>query len=219
MYALKSALCPNLRIAPRRTVAEPKIYGDLTDNDLIVACQKHEQAAFTALYKRYLRHVSVTIYRLSPDWQSSHDDMVQEVFVRVWRSLGNLKNPLAFKTWLNRLVANMFYDELRRRPRNSTVSLDQPINHEDGEDCFSRDIADTKHQPDDEFARKEILEQINGAITLLPKQFADALVLREFDGLSYEEIARLTKSQVGTVKSRIARARVKMQCRLQLLHA
>jgi RNA polymerase sigma-70 factor, ECF subfamily len=191
----------------------------LADYDLVVASQTRDKIAFTVLYERHERHVRTTVFRLSPDWQSSHDDMVQDVFVRVWKSIYTLKNPWAFKTWLNRLITNMFYDELRKRPGMPTLSLDRPFSFEDEEDCSSRDIVDVRHQPDDDYARKQLMEQITVSMALLPRQFAKVVALRELDGLSYEEIAVRTKTSLGTVKSRIARARTKMQAHLQPLIA
>lgn len=132
MYANETLLCPNLLLE-----TAPIDYNDLRDADLIVACQKHDHLAFTALYKRYRRFVFSTLYRLSPDWLSNHDDMVQEVFMRVWGSLSTLKNPLAFKTWLNRLIENLFYDALRKRTSTQTISLDEAINDENGETSLS----------------------------------------------------------------------------------
>ena len=120
MNKRKPRLCFSLRTPVKAD------YRDLSDRDLIVASQKHDDHAFTVIYQRYSRYVRGIVFRLSPDWQSSHDDMVQEVFLRVWKSLNTLQNPLAFKTWLNRLITNMFYDELRRRPRFCTVPLDRP---------------------------------------------------------------------------------------------
>lgn len=214
MYAEKAPLGPNLLL-----VDKPTGYDELRDDELIIACQKGDQLAFASLYRRYKRFAYATLYRLSPDWISGHDDMVQDVFMRVWGSLRSLKNPLAFKTWLNRLVLHIFYDALRKRPRLTIMSLDDSINDEDGDTGLSREIADTKNLPDEEFGRKELMQQIHGAISLLPKQFAQAVVLREFEGLEYEEIARLTNSQIGTVKSRIARGRSKIQSHLKLLIA
>jgi len=214
MYADRALFGSKLLLVPK-----PTNYDELREDDLIIACQKRDQLAFATLYRRYKRFVYATLYRLSPDWLSGHDDMVQDVFMRVWGSLGSLKNPLAFKTWLNRVVLHIFYDALRKRPKQATMSLDEPVSDEDGDTNLSRDIADTTNLPDEEFGRKELMQQINGAICLLPKQFARAVVLREFDGLEYEEIARLTKSQIGTVKSRIARGRAKIQSHLRLLIA
>jgi RNA polymerase sigma factor (sigma-70 family) len=191
----------------------------LADYELVVAAQTLDQTAFTVLYERHVRHVRASIFRLSPDWQSSHDDMVQDVFVRVWRSLYTLKNPWAFKSWLNRLIRNMFYDELRKRPGMPTLSLDRPFNLDDEEDFASQDIVDVKDQPDDRYARKQLLEQITVSMTLLPRQFAKVVALRDLDGLSYEEIAVRTKTSLGTVKSRIARGRTKLQAHLQPLIA
>jgi RNA polymerase sigma-70 factor (ECF subfamily) len=199
-------------------VDKPTVYEELRDDELIAACQKHDHLAFAVLYRKYKRFVYATLYRMAPDWLSSHDDMVQDVFMRVWGSLGTLKNPLAFKTWLNRLIANMFLDALRRR-RVITISLDEAINDDDGQPSLTREIADTRNLPDEEFERKEVMQQVNTAVRFLPKQFAMAVVLREFDGLEYEQIAKLTKTSVGTVKSRIARGRAKIQTRLKALIA
>jgi RNA polymerase sigma-70 factor (ECF subfamily) len=206
--------CPNLTLA-----LVPIIYSELRDDDLIVACQRGNKLAFTVLYRRYKRYVASALYKLSPEWPGGHDDMVQDVFLRIWGSVSNLKNPLAFKTWLNRLVLHLFYDALRKRAKLATISLDEPINDEDGEACVSREIADTRNLPDDDFARNELMQQIDVAISLLPKQFAQAVVLREYDGLEYDEIARLTNSRLGTVKSRIARGRTKIQSRLKSMIA
>jgi RNA polymerase sigma-70 factor, ECF subfamily len=213
MQALKPRFSSNL---PEVTKVSCRA---LADYDLVVASQTRDEIAFSILYERHVRHVRAAVFRLSPDWQSSHDDMVQDVFVRVWKSICTLKNPWAFKTWLNRLITNMFYDELRRRPGMATLSLDRPFNFEDEEDFSSRDIVDARHQPDDDFASKQLMEQIAVSMALLPRQFAKVVALRELDGLSYEEIAVRTKTSLGTVKSRIARARIKLQAHLQPLIA
>jgi len=193
-------------------------YADMDDYDLVQACQKKNEAAFNALYKRYRSHVYIVLRRLAPDLAQNHDDFVQEVFVRVWKSIDTLRNPKAFKTWLNRLTANLFYDELRRRPKNFVISIDQP--QWDGDDDGPlREIEDTKAQPDENCERNEIIMHVNAALQNLPEHSQKVIVLREFQGLSYEEIARRTKTEVGTVKSRISRARTKMQRRLEKLIA
>ena len=146
---------------------------------------------------------------MAPDWREQHEDMTQEAMVRVWRSIGTLKNPAAFKGWLRQVITNHFYDQLRKKPRFNVVSLDAPLG--DDEDSASRDIPDERGQPDEMLERKEIVESVQRAIALLPDNFRNVLVLRELHGLPYEDIAQITNSELGTVKSRIARARIKVQ--------
>src|SRR5208283_3069842 len=98
------------------------------------------------------------------------------------------------------------------------ISLDQPLGGADGDDGGCREIADTKAQPDERFEGEEIIVQVNEALEQLPKQFKNVFVLRELYGLSYDEIALRMNSRRGTVKSRIARARTKMQSHLGKLN-
>jgi RNA polymerase sigma-70 factor (ECF subfamily) len=152
------------------------------------------------------------LYQLAPDWEDT-SDLAQEVFIRVWRSINNLRNPASFRGWLTQIVTNLFYDELRKRPRRlPTVSMDDSHGGEDGEsDGSTRDIPDTGILPDEKILNKEISEVIRQAMLRLPEQFRTAIVLREVEGLSYDEIAVITQTEMGTVKSRIARARTKLQ--------
>jgi RNA polymerase sigma-70 factor (ECF subfamily) len=128
-----------------------------------------------------------------------------------------LRNPSSFRGWLTQIVTNLFYDELRRRPRRvPTVSMDEGLDAdaEEGESA-TRDIPDVSMLPDEKVLNRELSEVIREAMSKLPEQFRTAIVLREVEGLSYEEIAILTKTEMGTVKSRIARARTKLQELLQ----
>jgi RNA polymerase sigma-70 factor (ECF subfamily) len=185
-------------------------YSQKSDKDLVLACQRREPAAFEELVKRHQRTVYALLYQLAPDWNDTAD-LAQEVFIRVWRSVNNLRNPASFRSWLAQIVTNLFYDELRKRPRRlPTVSMDESIDEESG-DGSTRDIADNSALPDDIVLNREMSEVIRQAMGTLPEQFRTAIVLREVEGLSYEEIGLLTKTEMGTVKSRIARARSKLQ--------
>lgn len=191
-------------------------YSQKSDRDLVLACQKRDPAAFEELVKRHQRTVYALLYQLAPDWIDT-SDLAQEVFIRVWRSINNLRNPSSFRGWLTQIVTNLFYDELRKRPRRvPTVSMDEGIDPdaEDGESA-TRDIPDVSMLPDEKILNRELSEVIREAMVKLPEQFRTAIVLREVEGLSYEEIAILTKTEMGTVKSRIARARTKLQELLQ----
>ena len=196
---------------PQFTVIEGGSYSGKTDAELIVLCQHKDSRAFEELIKRHQRTVYALLYRLAPDWNDTAD-LAQEVFIRMWRSIGNLRNPSAFRSWLSQIVTNLFYDELRKRPRQlPTISMDEPLDNEEGSDATTRDIRDKAAGPDELCQRNELTEIVRQAMTRLPEQFRTAIILREFEGLSYEEIALITHTEIGTVKSRIARARAKVQ--------
>jgi RNA polymerase sigma-70 factor (ECF subfamily) len=188
------------------------VNSSLSDAELVIACQKKQDGhAFDLLVKRHQRGVFNFLYQLAPDWQNTAD-LTQEVFIRAWRSLPRLRNPKAFRCWLNQIATNLFYDELRKRPKQvRTISMDEPMDASDSDDGSTRDIPDCRALPDESVLRQELFETIRAAISDLPDQFRIAIVLRELQGLSYEEIAVLTGSEMGTVKSRIARARTKIQ--------
>lgn len=189
------------------------VYGNQnkTDAELVVLSQQKDTAAFEVLVRRYQRPVYNLLYQLAPDWNNT-SDLTQEVFIRAWKSIHNLRNPRAFRSWVNQIATNLFYDELRRRPKHlNTISMDEGFESDEHDEGPTRDIADTSALPDECVQRQELIDAIRGAMKQLPEQFRVAIVLRELQGLSYEEIAVLTQSEMGTVKSRIARARTKIQ--------
>jgi RNA polymerase sigma-70 factor (ECF subfamily) len=196
---------------PHLTLIETRHHYDtMSDAQLVIACQTKDKAAFESLVKRHQKTVYTLLYRLAPEWHDT-SDMSQEAFIRIWRSIQTLRNPHAFRSWLNQLVTNLFYDELRKRPKNALVSMDEPIKSGDSDETVTRDIVDLSSMPDELSQRRELSEAINYAIEKLPEQFKTVIVLRELEGLSYDEIAEATQSEIGTVKSRIARARSKVQ--------
>ena len=196
-------------------VEENPSYKQMSDTRLILACQRKEHQAFNVLIHRHQRYIQTLIYNLAPDWNSCREDLIQDVLIRVWRSVGSLRNPEAFKGWLSRLCLNIFYDELRKRPSFSLVSMDEPLASD--EEGTTQDIADISQSPDELMQRREIMEKVQEAIDLLPAQFKSVIILRELHGMPYEAIAAITKTEIGTVKSRIARARAKMQRQLDCL--
>ncbi len=186
-------------------------YSQQSDRDLVLACQRREPQAFEELVKRHQKTVYALLYQLAPDWQDT-SDLAQEVFIRIWRSINNLRNPSSFRSWLTQIVTNLFYDELRKRPRRlPTVSMDESLDEGEETGEHTRDIPDESDLPHDKVLNKELSEVIREAMLKLPEQFRTAIVLREVEGLSYEEIADITQTEMGTVKSRIARARLKLQ--------
>lgn len=183
----------------------------LATDELIILAQSGQLNALEELVSRHQRLVYVTLYQLAPD-RNDINDMTQEVLLRMCRSIKSLRNPKTFKYWLNRIITNLFYDELRKVPRQlKTISLDEPVYNDDDDNSPARDVPDSSERPDKVALNSELDQKIQQAIQNLPEQFRTIIVLREIQGLSYEEIASLTNTNIGTVKSRLARARLKLQ--------
>jgi RNA polymerase sigma factor (sigma-70 family) len=188
----------------------------LSNYDLILQCQsghRPDKSAFAELMRRYQSHVDRVLYHLAPDWQD-RADLAQEVWIRVYRNITRLQEPGKFRGWLSRIATNLFYDELRKRKRNaSPLSLDAPLSVDDGE--MDWEIASDAPGPDEDLTTREFYDQLRTAIADLPEAFRTTIVLREIEGMAYEDIAEITGVSLGTVKSRIARARLRLQSQLQ----
>ncbi len=188
----------------------------LSNYDLVLRCQsglRPDKAAFAELVRRYQSHVDRVLYHLAPDWQD-RADLAQEVWIRIYRNVKRLQEPAKFQGWLARIATNLFYDELRKRKRHSPpLSLDAPLSMEDSE--MDWEIASDDPGPSENLSQREFYEQLQLAIAELPEAFRTTIVLREIEGMAYEEIAEITGVSLGTVKSRIARARMRLQQQLQ----
>ncbi|MGP1384923.1 MAG: sigma-70 family RNA polymerase sigma factor [Thainema sp.] len=197
---------------PQATVQPEK----LSNYDLILQCQaglRPDKAAFAELLRRHQSHVDKVLYHLAPDW-SDRADLAQEVWIRVYRNIRKLNDPVKFRGWLSRITTNLFYDELRKRKRvRRPLSLDAPRRLDDGE--MEWDVAADTPGPDEDLATREFYDRLHDAIADLPEVFRTTIVLREIEGMAYEEIAEITNVSLGTVKSRIARARQRLQSQLQ----
>jgi RNA polymerase sigma-70 factor (ECF subfamily) len=182
-------------------------YKKIPLDELIILSQKNDYKALEELIKREQKNIFATFAYLSKK-RENIADLTQEALMRMARGLANLKNPKVFKSWLNQIVTNLFYDELRKSTRRpQLVSMDS----EQDENSFGRQIPDYRHKPPEKVLSNELDNVIKTEIKNLPEHFRIAIVLRELQGLSYEEIAEATHTTVGTVKSRIARARGKLQ--------
>lgn len=188
-------------------------YADFSDPELIFACQRNDEIALRYLLDRHRWTIVHFLHKLVPGFKD-YSDLIQETNIRIWRSIYQLKDPRAFKAWLKQIVTNLYYDELRKMPRFQVVSIDEPVAAEDGSAKPVREIADSSQQPESKMLSLELSDVLEKAVSSIPEQFRTAAMLRDVDGLSYEEIANLTDTELGTVKSRIARARIKIQKRL-----
>jgi RNA polymerase sigma-70 factor (ECF subfamily) len=195
---------------PHLTLVAESFTKELSDTELVVRAQAKDQRAFELLVKRHQSLIKAHLYQLAPE-SNDRSDLEQEVLIRIWRSIGSLKNPASFRSWLRQIATNIFYDSLRKKPALRVISLDEPMNSENGDENATRDIQDKSAMPEDVMQRAELLKEIEVALAKLPEQFRTAMILREMHGLSYEEIANITNSEKGTVKSRISRARDKVQ--------
>ena len=188
----------------------------LSNYDLIVLCQQGSQpdrVAFAELLRRYQSHLERLFYHLAPEWQE-RADLAQEVWIRVYRNINRLQEPAKFRGWLSRIATNLFYDELRKRKRIAQpLSLDAPVYVQDGQ--LNWELPSDAPSPNEDLTTREFYEHLQEAIAQLPETFRTTIVLREIEGLPYEEIAEITGVSLGTVKSRIARARIKLQSVLQ----
>ena len=175
-------------------------------DELIELAQKGDMVALEEIIKRQQKTVFATLYYLNakPD---EIMDLTQEILFKVAKNIKKLKNPRTFKSWLNQIIINQFYDTLRKKQKSvKKVCLD---NQEENKVNF--EIPDFASNPYQKVLDKELEHAIKNSIYKLPDPFKAAIIMRELQGLSYEEIAQATNSNIGTVKSRIARARLKLQ--------
>jgi RNA polymerase sigma-70 factor (ECF subfamily) len=188
-------------------------YAEMSDAQLVQTCQTKDPAAFQYLLRRYQPRVLGILYRLAPDLRDP-SDLAQEVFIRLWSSIATLRNPYAFKTWLGQITTNVYYDEMRKR-RPLTISFESSARLDSDEEYSVLQIADNAPLPDQCAERNELSDVLARTLRQIPDHARRMIVLRDLDGLSYQEIADTTSANLGTVKSRIARARAKMRCALQ----
>lgn len=182
-------------------------YKKIPLEELVILSQKSDYRALEELIKREQKNIFATFAYLSKK-RENIADLTQEALMRMARGLANLRNPKTFKSWLNQIVTNLFYDELRKVARKpQLVSIDNG-NDDTG---YHTQIPDYRHKPAEKAMSMELDKMIKTEIQGLPEHFRIAIILRELQGLSYEEIASATHTTIGTVKSRIARARGKLQ--------
>ncbi len=186
----------------------------LSDEDLMARVAEDDERAFTELVGRFRARVSNLISRVLNDRESS-DDLAQEVFVRVFVHRRNYRTGSKFSTWVFTIAANLAKNEIRRRVRRRNwFSLDALT------EVFSDSIiqlADPTEGREQVLEREQLQGAVGQAIATVPEKYRLALVLRDIEGLSYEEIAEVLGVPGGTVRSRINRARSMLKRKLQPL--
>lgn len=207
----KSRLASSTSEAPSRSDASQEEHAP-HDRDLVCRCQQGDHKAFRLLFDRYNRRVYVLALGVVHD-EDDALDVVQEAFLRAHRSLHQFEGNAAFFTWIYRIVMNVAIDHLRRQGRAKRVDYDDAVAHLESDpglaDSFiARPIGG---HPGRDLARRELRDKLDGALAQLSPNHRAVLVMREVDGLSYEEMAQAMSCSKGTIMSRLFHARRYMQ--------
>ncbi|NLK52307.1 MAG: sigma-70 family RNA polymerase sigma factor [Syntrophomonadaceae bacterium] len=172
--------------------------------ELVKKAQHNDLGAFEQLVHIYKDRIFGLCLQLTRN-QADAQDLAQETFIRAYTNLGSFRFEADFGTWLHRIAINQGINFQRKQKRDNLISLDAPIQTDEGE--ITRDLAATGEDPEELFEQRELQNSVHQALDKLSPEHRMVLVLREFQGYSYEEISTLMDCSLGTVKSRINRAR------------
>ncbi len=176
---------------------------DQLDLELVKRVQAGDNSAFDLLVRKYQHRIGAVVYRFVPDHAESQD-VTQEALIRAYRALGNFRGDSQFYTWLYRIAVNTAKNHLvamKRRPPTADIAVEDAEHHAGGGRLHDHDT------PEHQLLRQEIESTVSDTVAALPEDLRQAITLREVDGRSYEEIAQLMQCPIGTVRSRIFRAR------------
>ena len=184
------------------------------DAALVRAIQAGDMAAFDQMVVKHKDKLFNMVYWFLGDYQEAND-CSQEIFIKVFKSIKKFRSESSFSTWLYRIAINTCKNRLKSsayRWKKKTVPLENPESSKDGN--LSYKIHNDSPSPANELEKKERLMMIQKAINALPQEQNRVIVLRDIQGLSYQEIVDLTGLNLGTVKSRLARARLELRNKL-----
>lgn len=183
------------------------------DQELVQRVQRGDMAAFDLLVRKYQHRIAALIGRYIRDW-SECQDVTQDTFIRAYRAIGNFRGDAQFYTWLHRIAVNTAKNHLaanNRRPPTEDIEIGDAELYDGGARLRDTDT------PERELMRQEMELTVMRAVDALPEELRMAITLREVDGLSYEEIAQRMDCPIGTVRSRIFRAREAIDAQLRPL--
>jgi RNA polymerase sigma-70 factor (ECF subfamily) len=185
---------------PAHELSQP----ELSDRELVERCQRGELEAYEALVGRYRNKVYGLAFSML---RNEHDatDLCQEAFVRGWQAIRKFQKNASFYTWIYRITTNLAIDFVRRRDRRPTTPFDEGISP--NTDASVQQAPSANPSPVDEAQRRDLREQIDTALRELSAEHRVVVQLREFEGLDYATIAKVTGSTIGTVMSRLHYAR------------
>ena len=172
---------------------------------LIKRAQTGETKAMEELIKRVQKQIYAIFYHLI-EKKEDISDLTQEALLKMAKTLPQLKELKSFKSWLNKIITNLYYDYARKNP-NKFIELD--------DEKFNEIKDKFGCEPGEKCLFSEMEKLIKSSLMTLPKDLRITLILREYEGLSYDDIAKITQTALGTVKSRISRARLKLQNELK----
>ncbi|MBR2934369.1 MAG: sigma-70 family RNA polymerase sigma factor [Oscillospiraceae bacterium] len=175
----------------------------MTEQELVTRAKAGDDEAFAQLMRDNEKRIYNLTLRMTGNPEDAMD-LAQEAFLNAWRGLKFFQGDSAFSTWVYRLASNACIDHLRRKKRRQDISAPMPT---DEEDDSQPDIPDDRFRPDRELERRELRRAVIRGLEQLSDEHRQVLVMRELNGLSYQEIADVLDLEAGTVKSRIARAR------------
>src|SRR5438874_10811389 len=190
-------------VTPR--ALERRALHEFDDGRLVLEHLAGDPQAFGTLVDRYQTRLLNFINRTIGDRERA-EDLVQEVFIRVFRHLHRFDQTKKFSTWVYTIASNLAKNELRNRSRNPLV-LFQTIKSTWDDEDRPLQFEDTTARPDDMYRKRHLRELVEETVAKLPEHHRQVFVLRELEGKSYEEIADITDCNLGTVKSRLNRAR------------
>ena len=173
------------------------------EQDMIERASRGDADAFNQLMEQHKRRMYAVALRMCGNREDAQD-CLQEAMLRVYRAIGGFKGQSSFSTWVYRITMNTCLDELRRKKNRQNTSLDNLLD-------MGWSPADETNAPEKQAMRSELRRNLNRAIRELPEEMRAAVVLRDIQGFSYDEIARMLEINVGTIKSRISRGREKLR--------
>jgi RNA polymerase sigma-70 factor (ECF subfamily) len=194
-----------LKTAPNTGLSVREQLRAMDDSAVVAQFLGGEERAFQELVDRYQTRLLNFVYRTIGDREKA-EDLVQEVFIRVYRHIARFDTTKKFSTWIYTIASNLAKNELRNRSRNPLV-LFQTIKKNWEDEDRPLQFEDTTSRPDDLYRKRHLRELVDEATAKLPEHHRQVFVLRELEGKSYEEIAEITDCNLGTVKSRLNRAR------------
>lgn len=184
------------------------------DAELVARVQRGDKQAFDLLVLKYQRKIMRLLSRMIRD-PGEIEDVAQEAFIKAYRALPQFRGESAFYTWLYRIAINTARNWLAQNNRRPSTPSAQE--NEDGETFDATDNLTDSSNPESEMASRQIADTVNKAINDLPEELRNAIVMREIDGMSYEDIAESMNCPIDTVRSRIFRAREAIATKLRPL--